>query len=78
MGYGKWNDIKSSNVKGIICCWSLKNPVYPERMYEFDKPITCLDFSKTNSNILIAGNYGGVIYILDITQEHCVPIIVNK
>uniref|UniRef100_A0A2S2PVV5 Dynein axonemal intermediate chain 4 n=1 Tax=Schizaphis graminum TaxID=13262 RepID=A0A2S2PVV5_SCHGA len=77
VGYGKWND-KSSGFKGAVCCWSLKNPVYPERMYEFNKPITCLDFSKTNANILVVGSYGGCVYILDIVQEICDPVIVNE
>lgn len=77
VAYGKWHDA-SVNFKGAVCCWSLKNPVYPERMYEFDKPITCLDFSKTNANILIAGSFGGHIYVLDIAQETCIPTIVNE
>lgn len=77
MGYGKWND-ESQTFKGAVCCWSLKNPVYPERMYEFDNPITCLDFSKTKANILIAGSHAGYIYTMDITQEVCNPIIINE
>lgn len=76
MGYGKWND-ETHNVQGAVCCWSLKNPVYPERKYEFDKPITSLDFSKTHSNILIAGSYGGFIYALDITDSMFAPTIIN-
>ncbi|CAH1732800.1 unnamed protein product [Aphis gossypii] len=76
VGYGKWND-ESNGFKGAVCCWSLKNPVYPERMYEFNKPITCLDFSKTKANILVAGSHGGCVYILDIVQEICDPVIVN-
>lgn len=78
VGYAKLNDIEPSTFKGVICCWSLKNPVYPERMYEFDNPITCIDFSKTNNNILFAGSHVGFIYTLDISQEHCVPIIANE
>lgn len=77
MGYGRWTD-ELQSFKGAVCCWSLKNPVYPERKYKFDKPITCLDFSKTNANILIAGSYGGFIYTLDITQEMCTPTIINR
>ncbi|XP_025207535.1 WD repeat-containing protein 78-like [Melanaphis sacchari] len=77
VGYGKWND-EPNGFKGAICCWSLKNPVYPERMYEFNKPITCLDFSKTNANVLVAGSHGGYVYILDIVQETCDPVIVNE
>lgn len=77
VGYSKWND-ESHNVKGGVCCWSLKNPVYPERIYEFDNPITSLDFSKINANILFAGSHGGFIYTLDITQEKCNPAIINE
>ncbi|XP_022164666.1 WD repeat-containing protein 78-like isoform X4 [Myzus persicae] len=77
VGYGKWND-KPNGFKGAVCCWSLKNPVYPERMYEFNKPITCLDFSKTHANVLVAGSHGGCIYILDIAQDICDPMIVNE
>ncbi|XP_016659241.1 WD repeat-containing protein 78-like isoform X1 [Acyrthosiphon pisum] len=77
VGYGKWND-EPNGFKGAVCCWSLKNPVYPERMYEFNKPITCLDFSKTHANILVAGSHGGCVYILDIAPEICDPVIVNE
>lgn len=76
MGYGKRNG--ESQDAGIVCCWSLKNPVYPEKIYEFDKPILCLDFSKSNANILIAGSHEGYIYTLDISQEICVPVVINK
>lgn len=77
MGYSKWNE-ESQNIKGTVCCWSLKNPVYPERIYEFEKPISCLDFSKRNPNILIAGSQGGCIYTVDISQEICVPVVINR
>jgi len=47
-------------------------------MYEFQKSITCLDFSKTNANVLIAGSHEGFIYVLDITQDVCSPVIINE
>lgn len=78
MGYGKWNAESQNDTKGAVCCWSLKNPVYPERKYEFNKPITSLDFSKIHPNILIAGSHGGFIYNLDITQENCTSVIINE
>jgi hypothetical protein len=76
VGYSKRN--RESQDAGAVCCWSLKNPVYPEKIYEFDKPILCLDFSKSNANILIAGSHEGCIYTIDISQEIYVPVVINK
>ncbi|XP_050439156.1 dynein axonemal intermediate chain 4-like [Adelges cooleyi] len=81
VSYGKWNDDArdgNDDVKGIVYCWSLKNPVNPERKYKFDKPITCLNFSKTDANILVAGSYDGYIFALDITQERYRPLTINE
>ncbi|XP_050530293.1 dynein axonemal intermediate chain 4-like [Daktulosphaira vitifoliae] len=75
--YGK-TDCDGDDIQGIVCCWSLKNPIYPERIYKFDKAITCSVFSKSKANILIVSSVSGQIFVLDITQDHCIPRIINS
>lgn len=66
VGYGKF--LYSEVISGIICIWSIKNPTQPERLWEFDTPLTSLAFSKTNPNLLAAGFYNGDVHIVDITS----------
>ncbi|CAF4292487.1 unnamed protein product [Rotaria sp. Silwood2] len=50
VGYGKfqYNDDK----EGLVCCWSAKNPEFPERYYQTDAGVTSLSFSLKRPNLL--------------------------
>ncbi|XP_018332325.1 WD repeat-containing protein 78-like [Agrilus planipennis] len=68
VGFGKYyfTDV----CKGMVMIWSIKNPVQPERTYNFEVPVTCLSFSSLNPNILGIGFYDGKIVIIDTTHRH--------
>ncbi|TPX31262.1 hypothetical protein SmJEL517_g05370 [Synchytrium microbalum] len=51
---------------GLILCWSLKNPEWPERIYPAKSPVTALDFSNANPCLLAAGYMDGRIAVYDV------------
>ncbi|KAG7524804.1 hypothetical protein JOB18_017068 [Solea senegalensis] len=61
VGYGEFDNI---NMKpGLVCCWSLKNPTWPERVIHCDSAVTSLDFSTVNPGQLAVGTHDGTIAV---------------
>lgn len=57
---------------GSVLIWSIKNPVNPERRYRFSKPVTSVEFSQKNPQLLAIATYDGVLRVVDITENrHC-------
>lgn len=67
VGYGKffYTDVTT----GMVLIWNVKNPVQPERLYRFEQPVTAINFSKQNPNLLGVGFYDGVVRLLDISAR---------
>nr|XP_046264360.1 dynein axonemal intermediate chain 4 isoform X2 [Scatophagus argus] len=67
VGYG---ELDSSNQKpGLVCCWSLKNPTWPERVIHCDSAVTSLDFSSTNPSQLAVGMKDGTIAVYNVQSQ---------
>ncbi|KAJ3093444.1 WD repeat-containing protein 78 [Physocladia obscura] len=64
--------------QGLVLCWSLKNPEWPERIYKAAYPVTAIDFSKHTPNLLAAGFSDGRIAIYDVRQKTNAPILDNS
>ncbi|XP_062480427.1 dynein axonemal intermediate chain 4 isoform X1 [Pezoporus occidentalis] len=64
VGYGAF-DFKGQK-KGLACCWSLKNPMWPERIFQCEYGVTALDFSMASPNLLAVGMYDGSVTIYDV------------
>ncbi|NXF40787.1 WDR78 protein, partial [Nyctibius bracteatus] len=64
VGYGAF-DFKEQK-KGLACCWSLKNPMWPERIFRCEHGVTALDFSTSSPNLLAVGTYDGSVAIYDV------------
>ncbi|XP_065813042.1 dynein axonemal intermediate chain 4 isoform X1 [Labrus bergylta] len=65
VGYGDF--VSFSQKPGFICCWSLKNPSWPERVFHCHSSVTSLDFSAKNSGQLAVGMYDGTVAIYNVT-----------
>ena len=72
--YGEFESIKDSK-PGLLCLWTLKNPEYPERIYEHPVRLTCCNFSKSNPYLIAVGGYDGNISIYDLRSEDKKPIL---
>ncbi|KAJ7424877.1 WD repeat-containing protein 78 [Willisornis vidua] len=56
--------------KGLACCWSLKNPMWPERLFRCEHGVTAVDFSLANPNLLAVGTSGGSLAVYDVRGRH--------
>ncbi|KAM4573894.1 dynein axonemal intermediate chain 4-like [Odontesthes bonariensis] len=54
---------------GFICCWSLKNPTWPERVFSCDSSVTSLDFSANDPVRLAVGMHDGSVAIYNTQIE---------
>ncbi|NXN23594.1 WDR78 protein, partial [Nycticryphes semicollaris] len=68
VGYGAF-DFKEQK-KGLACCWSLKNPMWPERIFQCEHSVTALDFSTARPNLLAVGMYNGSVAIYDVRSRN--------
>ncbi|XP_062285113.1 dynein axonemal intermediate chain 4 [Scomber scombrus] len=59
VGYGEFDSQKP----GLVCCWSLKNPTWPERVIHCESAVTSLDFSANNPGQLAVGMQDGSIAV---------------
>ncbi|NXX59543.1 WDR78 protein, partial [Scopus umbretta] len=64
VGYGPFDSKEQK--KGLACCWSLKNPMWPERIFRCEHGVTALDFSMANPNLLAVGMYNGSVAIYNV------------
>ncbi|XP_051917432.1 dynein axonemal intermediate chain 4 isoform X1 [Hippocampus zosterae] len=65
VGYGNF----SPGSKGLICCWSIKNLSWPERLYHCHSGITALDFSSNNPDKLAVGMHDGTVAIFSVSDR---------
>ncbi|KAI8926599.1 WD40-repeat-containing domain protein [Entophlyctis helioformis] len=60
---------------GLILCWSVKNPEWPERIYTSASPVTAIDFSRMNPGLLAAGFIDGRVAIYDVRRTDDRPAL---
>lgn len=75
VGYGQL-EFKSQK-SGLSCCWSLKNPEYPERVFPSEHGVTAVNFSSFNSNLLAVGFYNGGLAVYDMSNNSNQPLLHN-
>ncbi|NXI59875.1 WDR78 protein, partial [Chloroceryle aenea] len=69
VGYGAFHF--KDQKKGLACCWSLKNPRWPERVVWCEHGVTALDFSMASPNLLAVGMYDGSVAICNVrSRDH--------
>eukprot|EP00057_Strongylocentrotus_purpuratus_P025727 XP_011680201.1 PREDICTED: WD repeat-containing protein 78 [Strongylocentrotus purpuratus] len=73
VGYGQFGFTEQKG--GLACCWSLKNPEYPERVFNCEAGVTAMDFSVSNPNLLAVGLYNGTVAIYNVRASSDEPIL---
>lgn len=68
VGYGKFYYVEKNN--GFVAIWNIKNPIQPEILINFVHPVTNIEFSTCNPNLLAVGFYNGNVTILDISNNN--------
>eukprot|EP01137_Pigoraptor_chileana_P023875 Opistho-2@90917 len=73
VGYGQFNYAEQTT--GLVCCWSLKNPEYPERVYKTEWGVMALDWSGSHASLLAVGLYDGAVAIYNVRAAGDKPIL---
>lgn len=64
VGYGSYDFLKQST--GMICCYTIKNPTWPEYSFSTESGVMCLDFHQQHPALLAVGLYDGTVMVFDI------------
>ena len=54
---------------GMVLCWSMRNPLFPERRIQTTSGVTSLDFSTLLPNLLAVGMYDGTVAIYNLKND---------
>lgn len=67
VGYGSYDFLKETS--GLICCYTIKNPTWPEYSFTTESGVMCLDFHIQNPALLAVGLYDGTVMVFDIRAK---------
>uniref|UniRef100_A0A6Q2X6J2 Dynein axonemal intermediate chain 4 n=1 Tax=Esox lucius TaxID=8010 RepID=A0A6Q2X6J2_ESOLU len=73
VGYGQF--AFKDQKPGLVCCWSLKNPSWPERIFTCQSGVTALDFSASSASMLAVGMHDGTIATYNVQSREKTPVI---
>ncbi|KAJ8279085.1 hypothetical protein COCON_G00061510 [Conger conger] len=76
VGYGTF-EFKEDK-PGLVCCWSLKNPMWPERMFQCGSSVTALDFSANNSSQLAVGMRDGTVATYSVQSNDQTQVVDSR
>jgi dynein intermediate chain 1 len=72
VSYGSYDFMHQTT--GLVCVWSLKNPSYPEFIFQTESGAMCLDFHPVHSALLVVGLYDGTVLVYDVRVQSNKPI----
>lgn len=67
--------VSTASSPGLVLCWSVQNPEWPERVYSTNAPVTCLKFSLFNPCLLAIGMKDGNMCVYDVRHKDNKPSI---
>eukprot|EP01028_Stygiella_incarcerata_P013955 TRINITY_DN871_c0_g1_i2.p1 TRINITY_DN871_c0_g1~~TRINITY_DN871_c0_g1_i2.p1 ORF type:complete len:642 (-),score=165.42 TRINITY_DN871_c0_g1_i2:225-2150(-) len=67
VGYGSYDFQKQG--PGMVACFTMKNPTYPEYMFMMEHGVMTVDFHPQHSSLLAVGLYDGTVMIFDVRQK---------
>ncbi|XP_054150531.1 dynein axonemal intermediate chain 4 [Melozone crissalis] len=67
VGYREF--VSRGKKKGLACCWSLKNPMWPERIFRCEHGVTAVDFSRARPHLLAVGTASGRVAVYDVRSR---------
>merc|ERR1711920_691978 len=72
VSYGSYDFLKQTT--GLICCFTIKNPTWPEYSFTTESGVMCIDFHPTCPALIAAGCYDGTVMVFDIRHKDNKPI----
>jgi len=58
----------------MICFYSLKNPSFPEYIFQTERGVMCLDIHASHSNLIVVGFYDGTVGVYNLQDRSGKPI----
>lgn len=71
VAYGSYDFLKQS--KGLILLYSLKNPSYPEMVYNTESGVMSLDIHPEYPNLIAVGFYDGTVGVYNTAENSTLP-----
>ncbi|XP_055843793.1 dynein axonemal intermediate chain 4 [Episyrphus balteatus] len=79
VGYGVYTCAPNYSPKrGYVCIWSIKNPVNPEKLFEYNSSVVSVEFSPYRPQLLAIGLYDGSVEVRDITTERDCTVAISQ
>ncbi|NWV17793.1 WDR78 protein, partial [Origma solitaria] len=76
VGYREF--VSQEQKKGLACCWSLKNPMWPERIFRCEHGVTAVDFSLASPHLLAVGMANGCVAIYDVRSRNDAALLDSR
>lgn len=64
VAYGSYDFLKP--MTGLICCFTIKNPTWPEFSFQTESGVMCIDCHPSHPALIAAGCYDGTVMVFDI------------
>lgn len=77
-GVYTFSQLKAPPRRGCVLVWNIKNPVNPERCYDYKVPVVTLQFSPASPQLLAIGLHNGNIEVRDISQPDLPPLAISQ
>ena len=77
VGYGSYDALNPST-SGMITCFSLKNPSFPEYVFTTGAGVMCLDFHPQHPALLACGFFDGTVAVFDVRSKQNAPVYVSR
>lgn len=77
-GYGEYGiPHAGKKYSGLVCCWSLKNPLAPERVIQLESEagVSAVSFSSLHPSLLAVGNTDGTLALYDVRKHGNAPAL---
>ncbi|KAJ3386462.1 cytoplasmic dynein with WD40 domain [Entophlyctis sp. JEL0112] len=72
VGFGSYDFSKQG--PGMIACFTLKNPSYPEFLYTTESGVMCLDFHPQHPSMIAVGLYDGSVLVYNMQKKINTPL----
>ena len=64
VAYGSYDFLKQT--PGLICCFTIKNPTWPEYTFTTESGVMCIDIHPNAPALIAVGCYDGTVMVFDI------------
>ena len=76
VGHGSYDFLKQNG--GLICVYSLKNPSFPEYIYNTDSGVMALDFHPDHPYLMAVGFYDGAVAVYNLRDKTNTPAFLSS